>query len=690
MKPTEHISRFTPSNMSPETLEAIFVQRHDLAVDTVERIRDSVLTGNIHNQLFVGPRGCGKTHYMSLIAHRVFAIEDLRDKLRVAWLNEDETTTTFLDLLIRIHKALAARYPNEFPPASLDQLFGLPASIAQQRLQSSLLEQLAGKKCLVIIENLDATFQGLGLSGQHALRAFLLQHPEFPLLATAQRLDKHLTSRDAPFFGFFQTQNLQPLSFDDAVHLLERIAQLHGNKDLEHYLRQPQGRARVRAIHHLAGGNHRVYVILSEFIDRNSLDQLIKPFEQMLDELTPYYQERLHWISPQQRRIVELLSAFGSPVPVKVISDRLFATPQTISGQLKSLKETGYVRSHDRGRESWYELSEPLMRLSIEIKENRGAPIRLLVDFLRSWYRQSDLREISDTLPPGSSRERLHVEEAIRRIEKDELSGEHSPLVSCIVGEIARAQSMGETEALLNAREELASIREEIMDWFMFAWASKNAGDTDRARRGYIASKSLKPASAQDHYAIALMHGTFSEFANALAAIDRACEMDSRSLPYNGYRSLILLTLERWDESLQQMRHVLRIMNETDTEDAVLGEDVRAMVLFATYSHISDESALERVRGLVAIFSEQGMLSVLGASLVQSLRDHSENAAWQKDFSLRGSIWTKASRGYATLELPIAVYSAAIELITTSDPAVLLRLPVEQRALLEETIKINK
>ncbi len=76
--------------MSPETLEAILVQRHALAEHLVELIRASALTDNKHFQLLIGSRGIGKTHLVSLIYHRVAKMEDLRDKLLIAWLQEEE------------------------------------------------------------------------------------------------------------------------------------------------------------------------------------------------------------------------------------------------------------------------------------------------------------------------------------------------------------------------------------------------------------------------------------------------------------------------------------------------------------------------------------------------------------------------------------------------------------------------
>ena len=92
------LSRFTPSLMSHATLEAIFVQREKLAKALVERVRTSVLTPAKHHTLLIGPRGIGKTHLVALVYHRVNALEEVQDRLRIAWLREEEWgITSFMD-----------------------------------------------------------------------------------------------------------------------------------------------------------------------------------------------------------------------------------------------------------------------------------------------------------------------------------------------------------------------------------------------------------------------------------------------------------------------------------------------------------------------------------------------------------------------------------------------------------------
>jgi len=390
------LSVFTPSRTRPEDLEAILVQRQDLLDDAISRVRESATTDNKHHLLFVGRRGTGKTHLVTLLVHRLGLEKKLNKDLRIAWLNEDETSTTLLELLRRIYLALTKRYPEEYSEESLELMFDLGQDEAERWLSQKLLKSLKDHTLLVVVENLDALFQGLGKAGQQKLRAFIQENPVLSLVATAQRLVDDLTKRTSAFFGFFQTEQLNPLSVKQAAELIGKISTLNGQAEIATFLHSATGRSRVRALHHLSGGNHRIYLVLSQFITRESIDDLVMPFSKMIDEMTPYYQEKVRWLPPQQRKIVEYLCAQERPTSVKDMARQLFASHQSISSQLNDLRKKGYVQAAQRGRESLYQIAEPLMRICIEIKENQThEPLRMLVDFLRVWY---DGRELSSRL----------------------------------------------------------------------------------------------------------------------------------------------------------------------------------------------------------------------------------------------------------------------------------------------------
>lgn len=410
------ISHFSPQWTDPDFLEAILVQRGDLLRESVAAVRASVLTDRRRHLLFIGPRGAGKTHLVTLIHHRLRQDPALADRMRVAWLNEDETASSFLRLLIAIYRSLSARYPDEFPAATLTALTGKDPDVAREQLTRDLLQHLGGRIVVCLMENLDRLFRSLSVAELRNWRAFLQNHPVIVTVGTAQALFNGIADQDEPFFGFFDTRHLQPLSADDARALLERIADLQGRRDLVEFLRTPTGRARVDAIRSLAGGNPRLYLIFSELlVNAAALDDLVRPFEEMVDrQLTSYYQERLRWLSPQQQEIVQFLCRANSPVPVKQIAEGLFTTHNSIAGQLKQLREFRYVDGHPLGREVLYELAEPLMRLALQVKETHDRrPLALIVDFLRIWHEQSELAERLAQCP-GDSPARAYLESAHR------------------------------------------------------------------------------------------------------------------------------------------------------------------------------------------------------------------------------------------------------------------------------------
>jgi hypothetical protein len=73
--------------------------------------------------------------------------EELSGRLRVAWLNEDETTTSFLDLLLRIYRGLADEFPLGVLPDGGDH--GRAAAL--RLVQRQLLERLKDRTLLVLV-----------------------------------------------------------------------------------------------------------------------------------------------------------------------------------------------------------------------------------------------------------------------------------------------------------------------------------------------------------------------------------------------------------------------------------------------------------------------------------------------------------------------------------------------------------
>lgn len=409
-----YLSHFTPSMMPPQTLEAMLVQREPVLERGVGNIVDSLRTGSAHHALYVGPRGIGKTHLIALIHHRLVQSTLVQERALIAWMREEEWgVTSFFELVMRLLRTLAATYPELHITGRTQAILDMPLKTAERAGEALLLELLGDKRLVVLLENLDDLFEQLGDKGQKALRAFLQNHNKLILCCTSPALFAGVSLQKSAFYGFFDIDLLKELDFDDVVQLLHKVATERGDKALADFIATPEGRSRIRAVHHLAEGNPRIYIIFAQFLSKEALDALVPAFMHTLDELTPYYQARMKDLSGQQRKIVEYLVNYRGAAPVKQIAKNCFITQQTCSSQLKLLRERRYVRAIEQGRESYYELCEPLMRLCMEVKQQRGEPIGLFVDFLRIWYTPTELNNMLRDPDTGGRMYRRYLDRAL-------------------------------------------------------------------------------------------------------------------------------------------------------------------------------------------------------------------------------------------------------------------------------------
>ncbi len=576
----QFIWRFSPNQTDPELLEAIFVGREPLLQNVLEKIADSATSGATHHVLIYAPRGIGKSHFTALLHHRLVNDEKLNESVQIAWLNEDETTTSMVQLLVRIYRSLCRWYPNDYSANWLDELLDQSPQEIAAVLTRRLVARFEKRKLVILIENLNLLFENLSTDGQHQLRTLLQEHPFACLIATSQQLFKAVTDRSEPFFGFFQQIPLKPLSLSEAQQLLVKIAETKGQADLVQFLNTPDGRGRVRAIHDLAGGNHRVYIVLSGFVTRESLDQLVAPFQKMADDLTPYYQERLRWISPLQRQIVELLCRQHGTINPKEIARRLLMDQRSIGKQVRILEEIGYLTSTKRGRETYYELSEPLMRLAYEVKEQ--SLLQMLIEFLRIWYRPDEMQKLSTA--GLSSSTQAYVDAAWERSQTTP-----DPRLKLLQEELERAEAEGRSHELAALWEEKAAASKEPSDWFQagyyfdeinkeharaidcydkslelnpkdaVAWSNKGnplikLGRYEEALTCYDKSLELNPkdAVAWSNKGNPLIK--LGRYEEALACYEKSLELDPKSAYPRFNRSEPLFAMHRWDEGFEAIR----------------------------------------------------------------------------------------------------------------------------------------
>jgi len=553
-------SRYSPGNMDRESLEAVFVGRDDVMEDVLSRITKSIQGPQKHYILLVGARGSGKTHLLALAYHRLMASFDADDggeSVAIALLKEEEWgVASYLDLIVRILRSLAVQTPQlDAEIAAVYDRFSKDPVDAEAFAVRLLQRHCEGKTLLLLCENLVDLFQGLGDEGQKRWRAAIQEDGNWAIVATTPQLFAALTLQDNPFYGFFTIRRLEEIDFETGIDLLAKKALHEDKSDLAELLRTPLGRARARAVHHLAAGNHRAYVVLFDFLDEESLQDLIGPFMHMVDDLTPYFQDRMRQLPPTQRKIIEFLCLKGTPATVKEISTSCLMSQQTAAKQIGELVTAGFVSRNRSGRNTFCELSEPLMRICIEVKDNKTRHFRLFVEFLRHWFtsRELDRRRVAHQHDaPLADLDRLHVEEAVRC----SLADGQEPFMDALNAEAQHCRDSGDYRGLATIQQALARDGGKAEDYRGWVYALVRAGDGPAAIAAGWEALATHPEDGDLLMHLGNAYFMEDQFGEALAAVDQAIALGGQSF-HHCARANILLRLERFEEVIAEAEALL-------------------------------------------------------------------------------------------------------------------------------------
>lgn len=614
---SRQFSIYTPSLHEIDDLEARLVgpkRRH--AERTVATVRKSVLDGGCHHLLFVGPRGIGKTHLVSVCFHRLRNDEELRQRVALAWIREEHYgIASAADLFRRIIEAVRTDNAGAEIPEG-------PSAEAELRTLTR------HRHVVVFAENLNDLFRRIGPHGQQVLRALIQETAAVSLVATTPALFPGVSDAESPFYGTFDTTHIDEMSLDEATELLLRVAELRGDDSLIAALRRPETRRRLQVIQALAGGHPRIWMLFADSLTVGDIDELVPLFLKMLDDLTPYYQDRMRDLEGDQERIVALLCDQLGALSVGEIADRCEIEHRVASTAVGRLETKGFVRraSHagkDR-RRAYYELREPLLRLCLQVKEARGKPVQLIVDFLRGWYDRAEVWRLLAEVPTGSlAVEYLRAAFFPSQVEFDQsmLEGVVSwndvaarvdayvklnpdavwmgPLQAwfCVLGgDAAGALNVVEgqpPDALVDLVRLVAGVRQGTVDLldakrrlstylesdspdtrFMMPFvgrALEEFSDHEGALAAHTRASQIEPGRQDHHDGRAMALFRLGRYEEALKAIDDARTLGEPSLDNRCIRSLALLRLAMFDELLIETRAIKAVPPVHAWTHAMLG-----------------------------------------------------------------------------------------------------------------------
>ena len=250
-----------------------------------------------------------------------------------------------------------------------------------------------GKTLLLLIDNFDQFIEKIPLKDQHALREILIQYP-IQVVGNTVFYNEHFKSYNNPFFDFFKPIHLSNLDREEAEEFIRLRANGEGIGDFEEIYKYQKGK--INALRILSGGVPRTLLILLSIVSKKNTGNAVDYLHEMIEQVTPLYQDRMKALSAQQQEIMHNLAMRWDKTPVKELAGEMRIPSKSISAQLVQLEKSGYVKKVDvPGRNHYYEIDERFFNIWLLMSE--AAPydtkrVIWLTKWLDAFYSREELK----------------------------------------------------------------------------------------------------------------------------------------------------------------------------------------------------------------------------------------------------------------------------------------------------------
>ncbi len=391
---------YRPQRTSAELLEKTSVAREPLVSEIVERLARWTPGASRQHYLLIGPRGIGKTHLLRLVEHRI----QTTTKLELRWtpiaLAEDfYSITRVSDLLLEMLRILGEE--RRIPDA--EEVFQeIRYDDDDERVCDRCLDAFrhfhreTRRGVLLMIENLDRLLERQIRTQieKHRLRRILLEEDWLVTICTSPTYLNAVTNEEDPFFEFFQVHALAELTAVEQEEMLRRLAAADSNTEFDVYLGDL--RSRLRALYHFTGGNPRLTVMLYDLLAHKKVGNVRSGLDLLLDQLTPFYQDRMKEISELEAKVLEVMTLLPEGCTPSELAQEARLSPKVVRATLTRLERSGYVRREQRRQKrTVYIVPERFFRIWHQMNHSRAARgrIQYLLEFFSSWYASREERD---------------------------------------------------------------------------------------------------------------------------------------------------------------------------------------------------------------------------------------------------------------------------------------------------------
>jgi tetratricopeptide (TPR) repeat protein len=570
---------FGAKSVDPKILEQTLTVREEIVNEIEKNCVNKTKKSTTWQSLVIAPRGSGKTHLIKVLYHRLKQNKEISDKSVIAYMSEDEVgIANFTDLMVSILRAFI-RY-GESGSETLESQISEASLIKDPDKRTifvkDILIKFAKKRIVILlIENFDKILKALDSLGERSLRDFIHLYNNLTIIATSQNLIANLQDSKNPFYNFFNISQLEKLNFEETVKFLSAIAKTEGNNELANEIKKNELEGKLKAIYELTEGNHRLLVTFYSFLKADFKSELSGVFIKVMNDLKPYYEQFINDLPPQQQKIVKHLSLNRGAISGKEIAVACFIEPNVISKQFSLLFERGMIDKNKSGKDVYYELKEPLMRICFEISENPNGISSLFVDFLSAYYDGKILKEQYLKFKYGAKfqcqeikdkyeNEAMMYELVLSESEREKFTFAHSTF--------EKIDNYKELENIINSFDK-GSLKQIDLSYENFQ-KGKNLFEENKLEEAigyYKKSASLYPENDNLFYQMGLAFLNLEQYKEAIEAFQKTAELNPKNEAVYNVLGLTFLKLKQYKEAAEAYQNAVELNPENEFALSGLG-----------------------------------------------------------------------------------------------------------------------
>jgi|GEM_PF-1741216 len=368
--------RYNPALWSDDELLDIFCVRENEYEILKRCIKEN--TGEVNQHLLlIGIRGSGKTTLLRRIAVEIKRDDELSSKWYPVVFSEENHEILSLDdfwlqSLYYLDKTGYEELKRRGARDPYSEDIGL----------SRILDfaDAHNKRLLLICENLQDMLSVLPEVDAWRLRKVLQADCRIMLLGSATARFDQIEKYKQPFYEFFKVVTLKRMSQSDCQKLWAKVT---GNSISE---------VQARALQILTGGLLRLLTIVASFSKHLSFAQLIREFEELIDDHTEYFKRSMEDLPPKERKVFATLARLWKPSASSEIAFEARMEQTETSSLINRLVNRGAVEEYSDGvkkkRAKQYQLTGRLFNIYylMRIGGEYSTWVKPVVEFLAQVY----------------------------------------------------------------------------------------------------------------------------------------------------------------------------------------------------------------------------------------------------------------------------------------------------------------